>query len=89
MLFINWSFSFSLEFLGWQIILSFFFFLFLFFYFILFFCFFRAALAAYGSSQGRDRIRGAAAGLHHSLSNAGSKLHLRSTPQLMAMPPNP
>ena len=28
--------------------------------------------------------RAAAAGLHHSHSNAGSKLHLRPTPQLMA-----
>ena len=36
MLFINWSFSFSLEFLGWQITLSFFFY-FYFYFFILFY----------------------------------------------------
>ena len=37
---------------------------------------FRAAPAAYGSSQARSRIRTTAAGLHHSHSNTGSELHL-------------
>ena len=44
-----------------------------------------ATPAAYGSSQARDRIRAAAASLHHSHSNAGSKPHLRTVPQLVAM----
>ena len=48
-------------------------------------CFFRAAATAYGSSQARNRIGAAVAGLHHSHSNMGSKLHLRPPPQLMAM----
>ena len=39
---------------------------------------------AYESSQARGRIGAAAAGLHHSHSNAGSELSLRSTPQLTA-----
>ena len=47
---------------------------------------FRAAPAAHGSSQARDRIGAAAAGLHHSHSNVGSEPHLQPTPQLMAMP---
>ena len=34
---------------------------------------FRATLVAFGSSQARDQIRTAAAGLHHSHSNLGSK----------------
>ena len=46
-----------------------------------FLLFFRAALAAYGSSQARGRIRATAAGLYHSHSNAGSEPHLRPTPQ--------
>ena len=54
------------------------FFVFFFFFFFLSFLF-RAASAAYGSSQARSPIRAAAAGLHHSHSNAGSEL-----PQLMA-----
>ena len=37
---------------------------------------------AYGSSEARDGIGAAAAGLHHSHSNAGSELHLQPTPQL-------
>ena len=41
---------------------------------------------AYGSSQARGRIGAEAAGLGHSHSNGGSKLHLRPMPQLMAMP---
>ena len=42
---------------------------------------------AYGSSQARDWIGVAAAGLYHSYSNAGSKLHLQPTPQLMIVNP--
>ena len=52
------------------------------FYFI--FCLFRAALAAYGSSQARRQIRAVAVGLRHSHSNTGSELCLRPTPQLSA-----
>ena len=47
---------------------------------------FRAASAAYGSSQARGQIGAAAAGLHHSHSNAESESHLRSTPQLTVTP---
>ena len=39
---------------------------------------------AYRSSQARGRIRATATSLHHSNSNAGSKLHLRPISQLMA-----
>ena len=42
--------------------------------FIVFFGLFRAAPAAYGSSQGRYHIGAAAAGLCHSPHNAGSEL---------------
>ena len=41
-----------------------------------FFAFFRAMPSTHGSFQARGRIRAAAAGLHHSHSNAGSELHL-------------
>ena len=41
---------------------------------------------AYGGSQARGRIGAVAAGLHHSHSNAESKLHLQPIPQLTAMP---
>ena len=44
-------------------------------------CFFRAAPAAYGGSQVRDRIGATAAGLHHSQSNPGSNPHLHPIPQ--------
>ena len=47
---------------------------------------FRAALVAYVSSQARGQIKDAAAGLHHSHSNARSKLCLRPTPQLRETP---
>ena len=57
-----------------------------FFFFFAFFFFLRATAVAYGGSQARGLIGAAAAGLHHSHSNAGSELHLRSTPQLMATP---
>ena len=49
---------------------------------LLFFCLLGAVPATY--SQARDRIRAAAASLHHSHSNARSKPHLQSTPQLTA-----
>ena len=58
----------------------------IFFLSFFFFLVFRAAPAAYGSSQARGWIRGTAAGLHHSHSNTGSKPHLRPTPQLTATP---
>ena len=40
--------------------------------------------AAHGGSQARGQTEAAAAGLHHSHSNVGSKLHLQLTPQLTA-----
>ena len=43
------------------------------FFFFFFFFLFRAAPAAYGTSQGWDQIGVAAAGPHHSHSNTGSK----------------
>ena len=43
---------------------------------LIFFFFLKAAPAAYGSSQARGQIRVAAAGLHHSHSNARSELHM-------------
>ena len=43
-----------------------------------------ATSAAYGNSQARGQIGAAAAGRHHSHSNAGSELPLSPTPQLMA-----
>ena len=46
-----------------------------FFFFFFFFGLFRAAPAAYGGSQVRGRTGAAAAGLHHSHSNAGSLNH--------------
>ena len=51
-----------------------------------FFFLFRVAPEAYGGSQASGQIGAAAAGLHHSHSNAGSKPHLQPTPQLTAMP---
>ena len=45
-------------------------------FFFFFFLSFMAAPTAYGVSQVRDRIRAAAAGLHHSRSDAGSELRL-------------
>ena len=57
-----------------------------FFFFFFSFCLLRATPVAYGSSQARGGIGAVAASLHHSHSNAGSKPHLRSAPQLMAMP---
>ena len=43
-------------------------------------CLFRAALEAYGGSQGRGLIGAVAAGLHQSHSNVGSKPGLQPTP---------
>ena len=43
---------------------------------------FRAKPTAYGSSQARGQIGAAAAGLHHSHSNAGSEPPLQTIPQL-------
>ena len=54
------------------------------FCFFFFFCLFRAAPAAYGSTQARGQIGVVAAGLPHSHSNLGSELRLRPTPQLTA-----
>ena len=51
-----------------------------------FFGLFRAAQAAYGSSQASDRTGAVAAGPSHNYSNARSEPHLRPTPQLTAMP---
>ena len=51
----------------------------------IYFCLFRAAPTAYGGSQARGPIGAVAAGLRHSHSNVGSKLHLRPSPQLSAM----
>ena len=56
------------------------------FFFFLSFVFSRATPTAYGGSQARGLIRGVAAGLLQSYSNAGSELCLRPTPQLMATP---
>ena len=47
-----------------------------FIYMFVIYCLFKASPVAYGSSQARGRIRDVAAGLHHSHSNVGSKLHL-------------
>ena len=46
---------------------------FILFYFIYFFVFSKAAPAAYGGFQARDRIRAIPTGLHHSHSHAGSE----------------
>ena len=60
----------------------------LFFFFLSFlsFVFFRAAPMAYGGSLASGPIGATAAGLHHSHSDTGSKLHLQPTPQLMTTP---
>ena len=46
------------------------------------FFFFKVAPATYRSYQARGRITAAAAGLRHSHSNTGSKLHLQPMPHL-------
>ena len=51
--------------------------------FFLFSLIFRDTLAAYVGSQARGQFGATATCLHHSHSNAGSKPHLRPTPQLM------
>ena len=53
---------------------------------LLFLPFFRAAPAAYGSSQARGRIEAAAASLCHSHINTRFEPYLRPTPQLLATP---
>ena len=55
------------------------------FYLFIYLLLFRAAPTAHGGSLARGQIGAVAAGLRHSHSNAGSKPHLRSTPQLTAM----
>ena len=55
------------------------------FFFFFFFFLFRAAPAACGSSQARGQMGTAAASLHHSHSNIGSKPCLQPTLQLIAM----
>ena len=57
----------------------------LFIFYLFSFLLFRAAPGAHGGSQARDPIRSAAAGLHHSHSNARSQPCLRPTQQLTAM----
>ena len=52
------------------------------FLFVCLFCLFRAALAAYGSSQAGGQIGAIPASLHHSHSNVRSEPHLWPTPQL-------
>ena len=54
------------------------------FFFFFVFCLFKAAPTAYGGFQSRGLIRATAASLRQSHSNAGSKSHLRPTPQFMA-----
>ena len=67
------------------ILLFYFFSILIFIYlFICTFVFSRAAPMAYGGSQARAPIGAAAADLHHSHSNVGSKPHVQPTPQLMA-----
>ena len=62
--------------------------IFILFYFILIFFVFLPFLGplpmAYGGSQARGLIKAVATSLHQSNSNAGSKPHLRPTPQLTA-----
>ena len=48
--------------------------------------FLKATPVAYLSSWARGQTGAPAASLHHSYSNAGSKLHLQPTPQLIATP---
>ena len=55
-------------------------------FFFFFFCLFRAAPTVYRGSQARGPIRTAAVRLRHSHRNPGSESHLRSLPQLTAMP---
>ena len=57
-------------------------FLFMYIYIFLF----KAVPVTYEGSQARGQIGAAAAGLCHSHSNRGSKLHLQPAPQLTAMP---
>ena len=56
---------------------------------IMSFLLFGAAPVAHGGSQTRGQIRATAAGLHHSYSNTGSKLHLRPTHLTAMLDPQP
>ena len=56
----------------------------IFIYLFIYLLLFKAAPAAYGSSQARGRIGAVAASLDHSHTEAGSELCLRPTPQLTA-----
>ena len=56
------------------------------FIYLFIYLFFRATSEVYGSSQAKSRIVATAASLYHNQSNSGSEPHLRSTPQLMAIP---
>ena len=55
-------------------------------FFSLFSFSFRTTSVVYGGSPTRGWIRAAAASLHHSCNNVGSKPHLWPTPQLVATP---
>ena len=68
-----------------KMLLLFLFFKFFLFLFIYLFLLFRATPAAYGGCQDRGLIRGIAAGLRQSHSNARSKVCLQPTPQLRKM----
>ena len=57
-----------------------------FIFFFFFFLAFRAAPAAHGSSQARDRIRATAVSLYNRHSNSGSKPRVLPIPQFTAMP---
>ena len=62
-------------------------FIYLSFFFVFFgggFLLFKSAPVAYGTSQARGCIGAAAAGLHHSHGNEGSKQCLQTTPQFTA-----
>ena len=56
-----------------------------FFFLCVLFVLFRATPVAHEGSQAGGLIGAVAAVLRHSHSNVGSELHLRSTPQLVAM----
>ena len=56
------------------------------FFYIYLFVFLGPHPVAYGGSQARGWIGATTTGLCHSLSNVGSELCLKPTPQLMAMP---
>ena len=55
-------------------------------FFFLAFWLFKAAPVAYGGSQARGLIEAVTVGQHQSHGNARFELHLRPTPELMAIP---